>query len=217
MLSRLQDLDINIEINDIDNNFLHWFQPLYEAEIGSKKNPLVFDLKEKILNNQSEHNHYHSLTLTENGEAVGGLIFIMKETELMIAYRVLKHTWIFNKTLPATPSLYTDYILGLYAHKHNLLTFSHGKDRNPHGLNSSIGLAAFKLSVGCSAYKAKDYEEKQMDTDEIKEDCFVLALPEEGDTNKIEKAYLITSQETELKWNQVTNYPEQLGVEVVYR
>jgi hypothetical protein len=108
-------------------------------------------------------------------------------------------------------------MVAVFAFDQGKTIISHGKDRNPYGLNSAIGMAGFKLSVGCRPSNVTDgtYEIHTLDTDKLTEDCLILEQPKEG--TDITKAYLVTSRENGHKHLQVTKYPEQLSVEVLYR
>lgn len=206
---------VSSRIEPIGEDFLAKFIPLYEEQIGRKDHPRVFDIRDKTLVNKKIASPYFSLTIEDSGEFVGGLIFSVRESCLAIAYRSLKTKWPIAK-LPAGPALYAEYLIAEQAVKEHKPIISHGKDRNPYGQNSSIGLAAFKLSVGCKALKSLNFETKKLDPADIHEDILVLEYPGD-DKSEIERGYLIVSRATGGKWTQVTKYPDQLKVETIYR
>ena len=213
-LPLLADFNVTYTIEPLSEAFLSDFMPLYTQEIGAKENALMQDIPEKTLHNAASSFPYFCLSLRENGVFIGGTIFSVRADRISYAYRTFQNAWV-AAPFKASPALIGEYAVAQFACDQHLAFLSHGKDRNPYGLNANIGLATFKLSVGCWPSVAKDCEIKTIDTDTITKDCLILALPESG--KKITKAYLITSQETEAKHIQVTKYPDLLQVKVLYR
>lgn len=213
-LKRIPDTTIRTEIRELDEAFLDWFLPLYHTRIGEKKNPVVFDIYGRTLGKPGRTYPYYALSLFEDDAPLGGTIFSMRDDRLSIAYRTYAHTW-RNIQLQANPSLFTEYVIAKHAFSEGKKTIVHGKDRNPYGLNSDIGLGAFKLSVGCSPELSKVYERRALDTEALSKDAFILEYPATGTC--ITNAHLIISRANEEKYAQVTKYPERLAVTVAYR
>ena len=212
----LEENSINYSIETLAEDFFIDFMPLYTEQIGNKQNALLYDVKDKTLFNKTHSFPYYSFSLYESGVFIGGTIFSLRTNIISYAYRTFKNNWQQAK-VKASPAMIGEYVIAQFAAEHGKKFLSHGKDRNPYGLNAAIGLATFKLSVGCrpSVGKESEYTIQIIDTDIIIEDCLILEQPKEG-TN-ITKAYLVTSPENLEKYIQVTKYPDQLTVEVLFR
>ena len=213
-LPHLNKHGVTYSIKPLSEDFLKDFMPMYRTEIGTKPNALMQDVPEKTLYNKEAKYPYFCFSLEESGVFVGGAIFSVRPDRVAFAYRVFNNSWTTAK-LRASPALIGEYAVAQYACSLGCIYLSHGKDRNPYGLNANIGLATFKLSVGCRPSALGEFEVLTMDTDTLTEDCLILELPKEG--SKIEKAYLVTSHETEDNYLRATKYPNLLQVEVLYR
>ena len=214
-LALLDRVGVSYVISPLTETFLDKFIPLYTEHIGSKANALIHDVSEKTLGKKATSFPYYSLSLLEQGVFIGGTIFSLRPDRISFAYRAFNPSW-SQANLKITPAYIGEYALSEFANIHKLSIISHGKDRNPYGLNAAIGLATFKLSVGCRATVPKGCEIKSIDTDTLATDALILSLPTDGET-EINKAYLVTSRENEHKYLQVTKYPDLLQVEVLYR
>ncbi len=213
-LPHLGSFGVTYTIEPLSEAYLEDFMPMYQTEIGSKQNALMHDVPGKTLHNAEAPFPYFCLSLKENGVFVGGSIFSVRPDRISFAYRTFSNGW--NKAkLRASPSLIGEWAVSQYASEQGLAYLSHGKDRNPYGLNANIGLATYKLSVGCRASIRGEFEVLTLDTSTLTEDCLILELPKEG--RDINKAYLVTLKETAEKYLRVTKYPDQLKVEVLYR
>lgn len=213
-LKKIELYSVTYEIKELDEEFLSWFIPLYEARINEKSNPRVFDIRKKTLYRRVPK-QYYSLVLKEAGIPIGGTVFSLSDDTLSIAYRTIANNWT-QAELQANPSSYTEYVISLYAASLNKKFIVHGKDRNPYGLYSSIGLANFKLSAGCSPEKPKKFKMMTTDTDTLTVDVLILEYPKDS-SDQITKGYLIASKESIEKWTQVTKYPSSLQVDIIPR
>ena len=204
------------KIEPLTDDFFEEFTPAYIENIGNKANAMVHDVRAKTLGNHNGAILYFGLSLHENGEYIGGTIFSLRSDRVSYAYRTFHRNW-NAATLKANPAIIAEHIVAVFAYNQGKTIISHGKDRNPYGPNSAIGMAGFKLSVGCRPSNVTNgtYDIHTLDTDTLTEDCFILEQPKEG--TDITKAYLVTTRENEHKYLQVTKYPEQLTVEVLYR
>jgi hypothetical protein len=211
-LKNISEYDIKTEVKELGDDFLNWFLPMYEERIYEKEHPVVFDIREKTLGKKKT---YYSFALYEDGEPLGGTIFSTPKNRFSIAYRTYKNSWT-NAELQANPSLYTEYAICKYAYEKGKEVLVHGRDRNPYGMNSNIGLAAFKLAAGCQPVKSVTYDIKQLDTETLECDTLVLEYPGE-DVKEITKAHLFVTHETEQNYVRVTKYPERLSVTTHYR
>ncbi len=215
-VSREDSSHITHTFEKLSTDFLDWFTPYYTKIIGSKNNAIVHDLYKATLGNEKRISEYWALTIFENNVKIGASIIGIRAERIMIAFKAHEPRW-QSTSLQSTPSLYSDYVACTYAYELKKDFISHGQDRNLYGMNSSIGLAAFKLSTGyhpCLLEKSEAYETEIIDTTNIHLDTLVLEHPIEGD--KIKKAYLFTTPENETKYTQITQYPKLLKVEVIH-
>lgn len=213
-LKNIGDSTITHEFAPLTDETLEWFQPLYQKTISSKNNPKLFDIRSTTIGKVSKYKYY-SLTLFEENNPVGATIFSERNSVLSIAYRIYPNSWT-KSNLQANPALYAEYLVNEYGLNGGFKTLSHGRDRNPYGINSHIGLAIFKLSLGCTAQLPKaEYEIKTLDLDDINQDILILKYPTEGE--QITEAILYVSEENLPKYIQITKYPERLSVETIIR
>lgn len=210
--------EIDYKFEPLDKGFFEWWTPMYEERINSKDNPKIFDVEHATLNNPKSGRKYFSLTISENGEHIGGVVFSTNTNTLYFAYRTIIFDWKTAK-LRAAPSLLAEYLLARHAHQLGLKIISHGIDRNPYGINSGIGLAAFKLSTGCSPELTdRPTETASLDTNNVTRDIFVMKCPEEAVPGaRITKAYLIADSAGIEKWQSLLKYEDKLSVEVIER
>lgn len=213
-LALLEKVGVSYEIAPLSEEFLTQFMPLYTEHIGGKANALIHDVHEKTLGKEASSFPYYSLSLFEQGVFIGGTIFSLRPDRISFAYRTFNQSW-NQANLKISPAYIGEYALSEFGSAHKLPIISHGKDRNPYGLNAAIGLATFKLSVGCHPYVPENVEVKTLDTETLTQDALILTYPTEG--SLINHAYLVTLPENEHKYIQVTKYPDQLTVEVLYR
>lgn len=213
-LKNIEGTTITHEFAPLTDDTLAWFQPLYQETISSKDNPKLFDIRATTIGKGSKYKYY-SLTIFENGKPVGATIFSERNTILSIAYRIYPNNWTENST-QASPSLYAEHLMNEHGLKNGFKTLSHGRDRNPYGINSYIGLATFKLSIGCMAQLPNaEYEVNTLDLDDIDQDILVFKHPIEG--NQITEGVLYVSGENLNRFIQATKYPERLVVETIIR
>jgi hypothetical protein len=206
------DSGINTRFTPLDEAGVAWFEPLYQETIGQKQNAVLHNIADTTIHSGNGA-EYWLLELTERGETIGGTIFSIREDRLNIAYRVYPQTWTSDQS-GANPSLFTDYIISLRAQELGKSFLSHGKDRNPYGVNSSIGLAIFKLSVGCRPLVPAEREFHELDTDTITEDTLAFLQPENAnEPEAIQQAILFTTEESLNSYVQVTKYPDLVSVE----
>lgn len=212
-LSRLGTLSVRSEVAELNETFLARFVPLYESRLSTMKNPALGDIPSKTLG--MKERSYFSLSLWESDTFLGGTIFRIVSNELRIAYRIYAHDW-HTVALPASPSMVTEYLITRYAQEHTIPIISHGKDRNPYGPNAGIGLASYKLSVGCRPLLVKNATLHTIDADKLMEDALILEYPGSPDL-PITHAHLITLRANEFRYAQATKYPDQLIVTTHYR
>jgi hypothetical protein len=218
ILPRVDSQDIRFEFLPLDGSFLGWFTPFYKEHIGSKKNAQIHDLYAQTLGKAEHVYEYWSLTIFEKDKPVGGSIIFTNNELLMLAYRAFLPKWEFG-SLQASPSLYADYITSKIAFETGKRQVSHGKDRNLYGINSSIGQAIYKLSVGYIPQIPKPKENEvstilTIDTDDIMVDSLLFHLPEKGE--RITHATLLTHRASEQDYMQMRQYPDLIKVDTVF-
>jgi len=213
-LKNIDTSDVVHRIEPLTDEVLDWFTPLYLKTITTKDNPKLFDIRSTTIGKVSKYKYY-SLTLLEDGTPVGATIFSERGSILSVAYRIYPNNWSQNN-LQANPSVLAEYLLNSHGVEQGFKTLSHGKDRNPYGLNSHIGLAIFKLSVGCSAYlPSTPYEIQTLDLNQVNQDVLLFKMPTEG--GQITEGVLYATEENLSNYMQVTKYPERLLVEIITR
>lgn len=213
-LNKVSETNVTHSVQPLTPEILSWFQPLYESTIANKSNPKLFDIHGTTLGRETSCK-YFALCLYEGGKPIGATIFSERKLILSVAYRIFPNNWSTDE-LKASPSLYSEYLLNKYAWDRGYKKISHGKDRNPYGVNSSIGLAMFKLSVGCRAYlPTTPFEVRESKLSEFDSDIFILKHPEES--NQINDAVLYILAENLPRFSQLQKYSDRLRVEVVIR
>lgn len=213
-LARINEHAISHKFSLLDDAFLEWFTPLYNETVGGKQNAVVHDIRAATLENHDSPSEYWGLTVMENGQPIGGTVFGMREEKLMTVFKSYPYKW-SEGTLQANPTLYSEYLLCRHAHETGKESISHGKDRNPYGLNAAIGLATFKLSVGYRANILEDgegYEQELFDETNLTEDALLLHFPESGE--EITEATLFTNEPETPAYQQLLSYPELLKISV---
>lgn len=213
-LGKLADAHIRYTVEPLTPAHIEWFSPFYAANLADKNNAIVHDVYDTTLGKQLE-NTYFILTTWEYDEPRGAVILARRPDRIATVYRAFERNWQYSK-LRSNPALLSEYFLDSYAHECGYSTLSHGKDRNPYGPNAAIGLATFKLAIGCRPYCYESQTEMaELDTSTVTEDTLVLEAPTEG--TPITTAYLIAHRETLSKYEQVAKYPERLRVTVIER
>lgn len=206
---------VHWSLKPLDKDFFKLFTPIYQQTISAKSNAIVHDIYAKTLGKEFIEFPYYGLSLFDGDTYVGGTIFSVREDRIAYAYRAYERTWPLAK-LKAGPALIAEYIIAQFASENKLPFVSHGRDRNPYGPNSAIGLAVFKLSVGCRPLLTEDFMPETLETDELTEDALILLMPSPGDTY-ITEAVLVTDPMHEHRYEQVTKYPDVLKVRVLHR
>jgi hypothetical protein len=214
-LKKIAESSITYSFEPLTREVLDWFIPLYTATITEKNNPKVNDIFESTIGKVSKFN-YLALILKEEGVPIGATLFSERNSILSFAYRIYPLNWQKNN-LPAGPSLYAEYLMNEYASQNGFSKISHGKDRNPYGYNAGIGLALFKLSVGCAVDLPKDsFDILSLDTSTLTEDILVFAYPENGSTH-ISEAYLCVTKDTLEKYDSIVKYDHLIHTNVILR
>lgn len=137
-------------IEDVTSSYLDQFMPLYDSFMAQKEGGTVFDVRNKIAFGQAAGKTYEAISLYENETLLGGLLYSLNDTYLGVAYRVFPHQ--LKLKLPISCSYVAEQKLIERARELHKETIVHGRDRNKYGVNSSIGLAEYKIRIGCVPY-----------------------------------------------------------------
>lgn len=203
-LKKITESNVTYRIEPLTPAIIDWFTPLYTEMVGEKSNAKISDIYTSTLGKEANY-PYNALILLEAGIPIGATIFSERKATLSFAYRIYPNHWQHN-SLPAGPSLYAEYIINDYASQKQFAKISHGKDRNPYGYNAGIGLALFKLSVGCSIYLPNGQSDTaSIDLDAVTDDILVFAYPQ-ADIKQISQAYLCVGHAAYEKYHSITKY-----------
>jgi len=213
LLSNIDNTTINYTFSPLDEHFFTWFTPQYENQVGMKKNFSGHNVINLTLRRENKKYSYFSLTVLESGQPVGGAIFTLRKNRLSVAFRIFKPDWGENPTVRCSPALFAEYLLARHAKENNLGHLAHGVDKNPYGIHASIGLAIFKLSVGCHPEVTLNHEVKEINISECPPDALILEYPTES--RIITNATLITTTEALTKCEQLFKYEHLLRVKTV--
>lgn len=209
-LSKLPQTTITHSFEPLTDEAIAWFQPLYDATIGNKPNSVLYDIRTTTLE-KNPSIPYMILTIYEDEAKIGATIFSMRKDRINVAYRVFQQKWQAH-TLQINPTLYSDYLVTDYARAHSLHFVSHGKDRNPYGINAAIGLATFKLSAGCTAFLPQEYDILEIEEHKITSDALIFLHPKE--TKQITDAILYTTPERVTHYDQLMSYADRVSIEI---
>ena len=134
-------------IEAVTPNYLDEFVPLYESHIGAKERGTVFDVRSRITEKMAKGFGYEAVSLRADGRLLGGMIYGVRPHTMSVAYRVFPLAMPLK--LPISCSYIAEQLLIEKALALGKRSIIHGKDRNPYGVYSSIGLAGYKLAIGC--------------------------------------------------------------------
>jgi len=134
-------------IETVDEEYLDRFVPLYTRHIGAKANGVVFDVRAKITAGRERGRQFESVSLWRGDEFIGGQIYGLQREALSVAYRIFPYDIVVK--LPISCSYIAEHHLVARALELRKNKIIHGKDNNVFGLHSAIGLAEYKLNIGC--------------------------------------------------------------------
>lgn len=145
---RIEKLDYYFAEEEVTDQYLDRFVPLYEAHISAKERGTVFRVRDRIRSNTSDTQSYHALSLYHKDILVGANIFFIdtKTNEAAIAYGVFPHE--IEASLLVGLSCLGDYLVYKYIVERGFSELSYGIDRNIYGYHSAIGLPCYKMRMG---------------------------------------------------------------------
>ena len=209
LLSDVATSTITYSFSLLTKEHVDWFESLYNANLATKHNPQPYDVYKTTLGKDVINHPYYILSLTEQGTHIGGTIFTLRKDRLSMVYRTYPSTWIHN-TFKCSPALYAEYLATEYAVLQNKPYLVHGIDFNPYGVHSNVGVAIFKLSIGCHPEIKSEYPLIHTDLNSLPFNSLILEAPVPG--THITEAYLIGDDETAQKYEQLFKYPERLHI-----
>lgn len=214
-LPKIETGNIEVIIEKLTDEYIQWFTPLYQKMLQTKDQAVIHDVYNSTLGNTESKSVYWGLTLLENGKKIGGTIFGVQDDKVLTVFKTYEYSW-ETHIIQVGPTILAEYYLCKHAYALGKLLISHGKDRNPYGINAAIGLATFKLSMGYRAnilVGREDYQCNSISTETITEDTLILHYPKEG--KEIVSATLLTKSETQDKYAQLLSYSELLDIDTI--
>jgi hypothetical protein len=209
LLEKLPTTTITHTITLLTPEDIIWFEAHYNTNISAKHNPKPYDVYATTLGKEVINFPYYILSLFENGEPIGGTIFTLRPDRLSMVYRTYPSDW-NNAQEKCTPALYAEYLATAYALEQNRPYLVHGRDLNPYGVNSHVGVAIFKMSIGCYPDIKTTVTKTESDLNMLPYGSLLLIHPTEG--IRITKGYLIGDAETAQRYEQLFKYPHLLDV-----
>lgn len=207
-ITRLEGTTYRFQIEPVSEAYIDRFLPLYEANIASKDHPQLFDIKAAVLPKVTE---FSALSLYEDQQYLGGLIFHNYPDHLATAYKVYPRN--LDIDLPINITFVAEYYLYQYAIEHQMNYISHGSGKNCFGLFAAIGLAMFKLQAGNRPRYSDRVDNQLLKGFEWngQEDILIF----EGESNYLTKAKLLLTGNNPIdRYSILLNHP-QLQVETI--
>ncbi len=206
---------LSCEFQLLTEDFFIWFLPLYNDLVATRKNFIQQDIVTETLENAKSKYPYYCFTLSEAGLPIGGAIFTLREDRLSLVYRAIQPVFsTFNSR--CSPALYSEYQLTKYALDNKLHKLVHGSDPNLYGMNLAIGIAIFKLSVGCKPTLSKTPVKESIMQSDIETNTLLLSFPP-TESNHVNEAFLVTTENDLKKYEQLLKYEHLLKIKTIIR
>lgn len=209
LLETVSKTNITHTFELLKTEHIDWFEKHYHANLATKHNPKPYNVYDTTLGKETIIYPYYILSLFEDNEPIGGTIFTLREDRLSIVYRTYPSNWLHH-SYKCSPSLYAEFLITEHALDKHLPHLVHGRDFNPYGVHSHVGVAIFKLSAGCYPDIKTAMTVAESDLDTLPYGSLLLEYPESG--SKINRAYLIGDTVTAQKYEQLFKYPKQLSI-----
>ena len=222
-INRLKTTDYTFKIDQVDENFIKIFYPIYSKNVKQKKNPLVHDLMDKVILNPPHHFPYFAVSLYREKKLQGAVIFSDRGDFIVTAFRTFPLK--IEISLPITVSYIAEYYLNAFALENGKKFIQRGSDRNLFGTNASLGLVNFKLLCAYephmmlkNEFEKKNYKITKGYTWDEKENVLIFEASEFG--KKIHHAILLINPEKEAgieeKYKTILN-STNLEVTTIYK
>lgn len=203
LLKSMESYEIEVSIAELNEPALSSFLAMYKKKFDTEN-----DIRGKISRQQNPESPYQMLTLSQRGAFLGGIIFRFKNDALYVAFRVFEKEW-GHESPRCSPALFAEFQLDVYAHHKSVFTIIHGKDRNLYGQDLKIGLAVFKLSIGCFPEPSRSSRSKSLDIRTLQQDTLVFHSPPEGQRITDATLFLLpNSQAPDSVLNQLQKYTQ---------
>lgn len=207
-ITRLENTNYRFQLEPVTPAYIDRFLPLYQANIATKEHPEFFDIKAALLPIITE---YKALSLYDDSQYLGGLIFHTFSDHLATAYKVFPKTLTID--LPINITFVAEYYFYEYAIQNHLNYISHGNGKNCWGKYASIGLAMFKLQAG-NLPRYSEHPNNQLLHEFIwdgQEDVLIL----EGESGYLSKGKLLLTGKTPIdRYGILLKHP-QLVIETI--
>lgn len=187
-------------------DYLDRFVPVYTEHIGAKKNGFVYPVKERILTGIEKGGVYEAFSLYERDALIGGFIYAVRTKSLSSCFRAFPHK--LPIAVPASISHLGEHMLFARALELEKKFIKHGKDRNAYGLHSNIGLAQYKMRLGCDPWVSKTPENVLLEVPALCEGTDALFFLSSELRGRMVEGILVSDQSQE---ELVSLYPTLLN------
>lgn len=192
----------------IDEAYVNHFLPLYQHYMEAKVGGGVAQVQAKLQAACQAGRQYESISLWAGDTLLGSLIYNVRADRLSVAYRVFPRQ--LGLKLPISCSYVGEYQLLARAQQLQKPLITHGRDRNVYGQHAAIGLAMYKLSIGCFPVVASSSERLVVAASDLASgtDLLIFLLPS-ADQN-ITSAVLLCedmSEESTKRYNTLLHHP----------
>lgn len=208
-LDSLAEHNIEYRFEIANDVFFDWFTPLYTSSLLAKNSDAIYDVKAATVGKPNTILIHKTLTVLQDGVPVGGCIFSTWKDRYSIAFRMFRPSWSTPLRI-ASPALLGEYFLDQYSFENNKKLLIHGEDRNPYGIHSAIGVANFKLAVGCYPQLPVTYTTVETDTDNLAQDTLLLHLPNSG--KRITESTLVITTNSTTQYDQLRSYQDRINI-----
>lgn len=200
----------------VDRAFLEIFLPLYEKLISQKERGTVFDVKKVVQEGWEKGRDYGAFALYNKKEELqGALLYSIREESLSSAYRVFPNDFIVP--LPIGLGYVCEFLFFEEAIAQEKSFISHGRDRNGYGRHSNIGLAEYKLRIGCLPFVSTSPQNELLTLDTFSGNDELYFLGQEPD-EQMKQAFLLSAH-SEISLRQMYpmlfEYQSVIGLEII--
>lgn len=143
-----QQSEYSFLIEKVDAAYIDTFLPIYHTFIESKKNGVLFDIALRLQSAMQAGISYESISLYQDQKLIGAFFYSLQEKHFSTAYKVFPR-YCMVQNIRMQPTLLAEYFLYERALQEKKEYITHGRDINQFGKNYAIGLAIFKLQLGC--------------------------------------------------------------------
>lgn len=183
-------------VEPVTEQYLKMFVPLYEEYMHNKKNGIVYSVFEKVTAQMRAGGLYFSISLYKNNELAGGFIYSINKEYISTAYKVFPREFTIGD-IPSSPTYMAEWMLYNDALQRKIYTIIHGRDLNVFGKNYAIGLAAFKLQLGCVPEVSQHADNEWLSTVEYQSGDVLAIFSGDAEQDQLTHLVLLSDQEEE--------------------